>query len=390
MHSPNHLKSSFILIGLLFTMTNLLAQDFNIGHTSTSFYDAERDRNISTEIYYPAENAGEDVSAAEGNFPVLIFGHGFLMSWDSYENFWTELVPEGYVICFPNTEMSLLPSHGDFGLDLRFLSNQMQEENELESSLFFNILRPETALMGHSMGGGASFLAAENNSNITALVNFAAAETNPSAIAAAANITVPALLFSGEDDCVTPPNEHQNLMYENLASSCKTQISINQGIHCYFANDNFSCTLGESFCNPFPSINRDLQQSITFTFLKIWLDAVLRNNESAFQLFNEGLDSSVQVTFSQDCSTTSIKEWSVEQEIKLFPNPSSNQLNIKLPEDCSEGNLIIYNSLAEKILERPMNQSSLILDISHLPEGSYFIEFHANSVKYSSRFLKAD
>jgi hypothetical protein len=30
-------------------------------------------------------------------------------------------------------------------------------------SMFFNSLAPETGLMGHSMGGGASFKSAENN-----------------------------------------------------------------------------------------------------------------------------------------------------------------------------------------------------------------------------------
>jgi hypothetical protein len=125
------------------------------------------------------------------------------MSWESYENFWTELVPNGYLICFPTTEMTLTPSHENFGLDLKFAATQMQNENNDNSSLFFNSLAPKTGLLGHSMGGGASFLAAENNSIISTLVTFAAAETNPSAISASLNITVSTLIFSGDDDCVT-------------------------------------------------------------------------------------------------------------------------------------------------------------------------------------------
>mgnify|MGYP001050815746 FL=1 len=86
----------------------------------------------------------------------------------------------------------------------------MQNETQDSTSLFFNSLAPKTGLIGHSMVGGASFLAAENNSNIHALINFAAAETTPSAISAARGITVPSLIFSGDDDCVAPPINHQN------------------------------------------------------------------------------------------------------------------------------------------------------------------------------------
>ena len=124
----------------------------------------------------------------------------------------------------------------------------MQIETQDSNSLFFNSLATETALLGHSMGGGASFLAAENNSNINTLINFAAAETNPSAISVSVNVYVPTLIFSGDDDCVTPPVQNQDLMYDSLSSNCKTHISIIDGGHCYFANEDILCSLGESSC----------------------------------------------------------------------------------------------------------------------------------------------
>ena len=150
-----------MLFGMLLLSSTIEAQPFDIGHTTIDFYDSDRNRNVQTEIYYPADSQGENVLIAAGSYPIIIFGHGFLMSWDSYQNFWTELVPHGYVICFPTTEMSISPSHEDFGLDLRFVSTQMHLENDDSNSMFFNSFAQETGLMGHSMGGGASFLAAE-------------------------------------------------------------------------------------------------------------------------------------------------------------------------------------------------------------------------------------
>ena len=77
------------------------AQPYAIGHTTITFVDASRNnRNIATEIYYPANVAGNNVGVATTSelFPVLSFGHGFLMGYDAYQNFWETLVPNGFVI----------------------------------------------------------------------------------------------------------------------------------------------------------------------------------------------------------------------------------------------------------------------------------------------------
>ena len=309
------LKINLVVIFILLVSSSLWGQSFNIGHTSTDFYDNSRNRNITTEIYYPADINGDDVSISIGNFPVIVFGHGFLISWDAYENFWASLVPEGYILCFPTTEMGFTPNHLFFADDLRFISSQMQIESQNSSSIFYNSVLPKTGILGHSMGGGASFLAAENNPNINTLINFAAAETSPSAISAASNITIPSLIFSGYDDCVTPPISHQNIMFDSLSSNCKTQINILNGGHCYFANENILCSFGESSCNPSLNITRNEQQSVTNNFLKIWLNFFLKSDQNSFLVFNDSLQASNRITYSQFCNNTAIEEHSVVKEL---------------------------------------------------------------------------
>ncbi len=377
-----------ILAGLLTLSAGIFAQSMSIGHTTIVFYDGNRNRNIETEVYYPADNPGENVPVSAGSFPVLVFGHGFLMSWQSYQNFWLELVPHGYVICFPTTEMGLSPNHEDFGLDLRFIAIEMQNENANSNSIFFQTLSPNTGLMGHSMGGGASFLAAENNSSISSLINFAAAETNPSAIAAAANITVPALLFSGDDDCVTPPNQNQVLMYDNLDSDCKTHIRIINGGHCYFADDNFFCSLGESSCNPSLNITREEQQAVTFDFLNLWLQYTLYGDETAFNVFNDSLQSSTRVNFSQFCNTTSLQNPIDQSEFEIFPNPATNLLNLKLTGGNIGGLLSIFNTVGEKVYQKIVNSCNAQIDLSNLPGGAYFVIYLKDSHTYSSMVIK--
>lgn len=277
---------------------------YEIGHVSQNFYDAARGRNIGVEIYYPALASGDNVPLAPGSFPVLVLGHGYTIGWTDYEYLWTALVPQGYVMSLAKTESGLLPSHLEFGKDLAYMTEYFQELNEVATSPFYQHIAPTSAIMGHSMGGGASFLAIQYSASVTAFVTFAAAETNPSAIAAASSITIPALLFSGTEDCVTPPETHQIPMYNALASTCKTRITITGGSHCQFAQNNLTCTIGEFFAGCSPDIALELQESITTQFVSLWLAYTLKGDSAAWQQFQLALAAGVgngEISYEQYC-----------------------------------------------------------------------------------------
>ena len=378
-----------LIILILSSFSNIAyPQSFAIGHTTKAFVDKGRNRTIEVAIYHPSVTSGNNIIAASGNFPVLIFGPGFLMTLSAYRNFWENLVPEGYIICFPKTEGSLIPNHGNFGKDLSFIASAMQSENTISTSLFFNVVAPKTALMGHSMGGGASFLAAANNMDIDALVNFAAAETNPSAISASQNVTVPTLIFSGSDDCVTPEGSNQNLMYDNLISSCKTQVSITNGGHCYFANSNTSCSLGEAFCNSSLNITRAQQQNVTFEFLKLWLQDKLYENETARTDFNDLLESSSQITFRQSCETLHVEKNIALNSIFLFPIPVIDKLSIRLSDDNAGGILQVFNVMGQQVVNTQLLDKQMEVNVSQLQGGFYFYTYSKNGLKRSGKFIK--
>ncbi|RMH02215.1 MAG: fibronectin type III domain-containing protein, partial [Chloroflexi bacterium] len=179
----------------------------------------------------------------------------------------------------------------------------MRQESQQPLSPFYNSLSGKTALAGHSMGGGCAVLAASSAYDIDALVTFAAAETNPSAIAAAAGVTAPALFFIGERDCVTPYGQHQEGMFSRLASGCKYLLSIKDGMHCYFANYNFNCTFGESTCQPTPSINRNDQHAVVFRYLIPFLQSTLKGNCEAWDAMRDSMAYDSQLAMTLDtCS----------------------------------------------------------------------------------------
>jgi len=361
---------SFLLLsGLFFKST---AQPFAIGHTAITYTDPARsNRQIATDIYYPAMTAGDNTAIVAGMFPLIVYGHGFVMTTSAYQNFWDVLVPQGYIIALPSTEGSFSPVHSDFGADLRFLISQIQSTGA-GASVPVSSVASTSAVMGHSMGGGCSFLAAQNNTTITTMISFAAAVTNPSSITAAAQVMVPTLVFSGTNDCVAPPAQHQNPMYDSTAASFKTQVNITGGGHCYFANNNFNCSFGESTCSPAPSISRAQQQAAVNDFLQLWLAYYLKGDCNAAVQFQDSLTTSDRVTFRQSqpigC-VTEIGQIDIMNEISIFPNPAHNKVNVECKTPNQE--LTLYDATGRTVLKQKLTFPLSVFDLQ-LNAGIYF------------------
>lgn len=257
-------------------------QTYQTGTRSVTFNDPARsNRAIPIDLYYPATTSGAGVPLASGtdSFPVVVFGHGFTLPPSSYARLADSLARSGYIVALPNTETSFAPSHDNFGKDIAFLAAAVPAQNTISTSFLYQRVRNRSAVGGHSMGGGCSFLAAATGRpEIKALFNFAAAETNPSATTAASSVNVPALVFSGSSDCIVPPAT-QLSMYSNIPAGCKTYLNITGGTHCQIANNNSLCTFGQvtSGCNS-SSINPDIFLNKSLSMLRPFLDYVLKEN----------------------------------------------------------------------------------------------------------------
>lgn len=369
------MKILTLFLILILAINKIPAQDFSVGSTTVTFIDPERNnRQISVAIYYPAETSGQNAPVAEGAFPVISFGHGFVMVHTAYQFLWLNLVPKGYILAFPTTEGSLSPSHLDFGLDLAFIISQMKAENLDQTSMFYEAVAETSAIMGHSMGGGASFLACENNDKPTTMVTFAAAITNPSSIQAAANVNIPTLLFAGEFDCVTPPVQHQYPMYEATASQQKIIIDIYGGGHCYFADYNFLCSIGEASCNPQPAITRQQQQSATLDFLNPYFDFILKGNAGSWEIFMDSLQTSPRIDYLMEWSTVSANLQKAELSFPVFPNPFRNSISVGVPSNRQYNSVIVWNSMGQLVHEELLqNRSEIEINTRSWQKGAYII-----------------
>ncbi len=292
------MKKLLPLIFVLFCFS-AFAQ-FPIGNRTITYNDPARsNRAIECEIYYPSVSSGSNVDAAAGEFPVIIFGHGFTMQPTAYPNWKDEFVPEGYIMVFPATETGFSPNHEAFGLDLRFLASEMQNAGTDNSSPFYQRVLDRTAIMGYSMGGGATFLAASGFAGVDCIVGLAPAETNPSAVTAATSITAPVLVLSGTSDGVTPPADHHIPIYNGVGSACKYFVNIQDGSHCYFASSPGLCSLGEFTPG---SLSAADQQAVSYAVCHPWFDYFLKDDCDAWDEYETALSTETNLgTIDSDC-----------------------------------------------------------------------------------------
>lgn len=331
------LLAGTILILMFYTAT---AQNLPVGKRSITYIDATRaNRNISTELYYPATSAGTNTPLASGTekYPVIVFGHGFVMPPSAYAWLADSLVKYGFLVAFPATESSLSPSHEQFGRDLAFLAQRLPALNDSTGNFLFGRVANKVAVGGHSMGGGCSFLAMTYNTQIQAVFNFAAAETNPSAKAAASSVQKPALLFSGSQDCIVAPSEQQT-MYNNIPYPCKTHINITGGLHCQFGNNDGTCTLGQisSGCNNSP-INIGIVFEKTISLLRPFVQHYLKADcgaangfETAYNNLSGATKLRTCLSDPLGCMITAIPFDPTLPSFRISPNPSHPRQPIRL------------------------------------------------------------
>jgi dienelactone hydrolase len=371
------------LIGLLFSLFTA-GQPFPVGKRTITFVDGGRSgRNISTELYYPGAMAGNNAPLAAGTekYPVVVFGHGFLMSPAAYGWLADSLVKYGFIVAFPSTESGVSPSHEQFGRDLGFLAQRIPSLNDSTDHFLYGRVANKSAIGGHSMGGGASFLAMNYNTQVQAVFNFAAAETNPSAKAAASTIQKPTLIFSGTQDCIVAPAEQQ-IMYNNVPYSCKTYVNITGGLHCHFGNNDATCVFGQvtSGCNA-SSISASVLFSKVIALLRPFLLHYLKADCVAANTFESSLATVSGINVLRNCSSdplgcviTAAPNVIQTSILNIYPNPAVLGSNTQLKLERGVFQQLTCYDLSGRVIFRTRTPRSPVLSINVPSTGLHIVQ----------------
>ena len=345
---------------LLLLCVRLFGQE--VGQTEWLFIDADRgDREIPCVVWYPAEDDG--VTPAAGEFPTFVMAHGFVMSPLDYEGLAAALVSEGYVFASLGTEQGFAPSHADYGLDLAFVADQVAS-GEIVGVLSASS-NGRVAIGGHSMGGGASWLAAAEQPAIDAVVAFAPAETNPSAIAAGEEIAVPVLVVSGSDDSVTPPaTQHEPIYASAVNAPCRAFVSIPDGGHCGFADPGTLCDFGEL---GFQGLSHAEQLALSVSVVVPWLDAFLRDDPSGL----DGVEQAASVgglELTLSCALTVEAQESEALEV-FYQNPPTGLTLLNTTNQPIQATL--WSAQGRKVLDHTLEPA--MRWTPQVPSGVYVV-----------------
>jgi len=242
-----------------------------VGHTEYSIFDAARaGRELPLQIWYPADAtawaaeplftfsnliagvgitstvAKDDIALpAGGNYPLVVFSHGFgglnIQSLGLMEH----LASHGFVVVSPNHtgntqgDTSSPNPEADRFPDVAFVIDEMAAANLDALSLFLgHVDATNVGVAGHSYGGMTSLFMASGydggaaDSRVKAIVPVAPS-TSQISDAELQSITIPTTLVVGTKDGLLPSAIRA---YSELSSSELILIQVRRANHTHFAN----------------------------------------------------------------------------------------------------------------------------------------------------------
>ncbi|MBU6412060.1 MAG: dienelactone hydrolase family protein [Planctomycetes bacterium] len=247
--------------------------------------------------------------------PILTFGHGFFQTVSTYQSMLAHLATHGYTVIATTSEGGLFPNHSNFAADIRTCITHLETQHATSGSFVFQRLAPDrVGVFGHSMGGGATILATAADARVDAAATLAAADTNPSSIAAAANVSVPVLLISGSSDTIVPPAQNQS--HYNAARAPKSYPLIAGGFHCGYQD---SSSFG---CDSQTTLPRAEQLAIVRRQLTGWFDLYIKQDQTRWRVaWGPDRDADTRITSVQD-SGLAVSLVSPAPSVVIFGTPA--------------------------------------------------------------------
>ncbi len=215
----------------------------------------------------PASDAGAP-------FPTVTFAHGWMAPPFIYNQAVTYLVDHGYAVMLPWSTVELFPDHAAFAEDLRHCLTFLVEANaDPASDLFERVDIGALGFTGHSMGGGASLLAAAEDPRVRSVAVIAPALTFPvSVLAVLPRIVVPVNLIAGTDDDFAPFWLHSGSMF--LQSTPPTVWTlVRGGSHFGILDFPLPPPFGDD-----GSLAHEVEHELFQERLRLFLDATLKND----------------------------------------------------------------------------------------------------------------
>ncbi len=203
-------------------------------------------RTLETLVWYPATEAGEDVPAAEGPFPILVWSHGF--SSTNTEASWLapHLASRGYIVAAPRFPLTNLNTDGGPNVadvveqpaDWSFVLDAVIAAGDDASSPLSAAVDGERVMAGGlSLGGMTTLLvtyhATLRDPRVDAAVALAPAAAGFTEVFYETTDT-PLLIIFGDSDAILSYEQHATPMLDRVQSPFGL-VTFTDGTHTGFA-----------------------------------------------------------------------------------------------------------------------------------------------------------
>lgn len=171
-------------------------------------------------IYYPT-------STAEGTFGAVAISPGFTATQSSIAWLGPRLASQGFVVITIDTN-SIYDQPSSRGDQLRAALSYLTSSSSVRTRIDASRL----AVAGHSMGGGGSLEAAQDQPTLQAAIPLAPWNTQKTW----SNLRVPTFIIGGESDTVAPVSSHSVPFYNSIPAAAEKAYMELDGASHFFPN----------------------------------------------------------------------------------------------------------------------------------------------------------
>lgn len=226
-------------------------------------------------IYYP-DSAGTFPPAAVPA-PVVAFGHGWMVGTNYYYSYARHLASWGYVVVLPTySNPIIIPEHDKRARLMADAARWVAARDTVVGDIFFGKLdRSNWGLVGHSLGGSISMLAADTLGlvdTLRAVAALASPQSNPPVHSA--HILVPKMIMAGGSDNIAPWRDVRQAFWDS-APAPGTFAVIRGASHTDFMDPGFFFNLGGA-----NTTGRDTTQLVVRRHLTAFFERYLQGDRS--------------------------------------------------------------------------------------------------------------
>lgn len=239
---------------------------------------------VSLEISYPSG------TAIQGPYPLAILSNGFQLTSDRYASYAKHLSSWGYVVIrWDTTGESLLSSlsHAALGKMIVALIGWADQQSQSGKAPLKGLIdTTKVYVLGHSRGGKASALAAQEDARITVFLGLDPVDSNPplggnrvSAVAGMSK-TKAAIAVIGTDKSsggfqpCAPTAENYTKFYEAAGAPAWEILIVNSG-HMQFIDNKSTCGFTCSVCSNGSTTDAKVQE-LSRTIMVAWAEKYIR------------------------------------------------------------------------------------------------------------------